>query len=577
MSPELLMKHFDQISEATDAVARLRRFILDLAVRGKLVEQDPVDEPAAELLKGIETARLRLVQSGQIKNRTDISSKVKVSGQHPIPASWLWTRFGQIVEFSAGKTPSRHDSSNWNTGDYYWVSIADMIDGSSVSTTKETVSEKAKKTVFRSAPSAAGTILMSFKLTIGKVSRLSVPAFHNEAIISVNPFIQELDPYLYRFLSLFSQSGSTKNALKGATLNRESLTNLPIPLPPLAEQYRIVSKVDVLMSLCDELEAVQAERERRRDRLVAATLHGLNNGKTGIGSVDIPSFQENARFFFNHLPRIMTRPEHIQQLRQTILNLAVHGKLVPQDPNDESAGKLLDRLGLASIRIREHSINNIRNSLSETEKDGKQFDLPPGWQWVTLQELLEPSRGISYGIIKLGQEPKEGGIPTLRCSDVKPRYLDLTGVRTVSKDIEREYSRTRLEGGEVLLNIRGTLGGVASVPKELRGYNIAREVAVIPFHQELLSEYLVNVMASPFFWNKIIENLRGLAYKGINLSALRLFEVPLPPLAEQRRIVAKVDELITLCDEYEARLTTTAATRHQLLQATLNEALNYTV
>jgi type I restriction enzyme, S subunit len=201
------------------------------------------------------------------------------------------------------------------------------------------------------------------------------------------------------------------------------------------------------------------------------------------------------------------------------------------------------------------------------------FDIPAGWSWVRLQQLLQANREISYGVIKLGLEPKIGGVHTLRCSDVKPRSLDLTNVRRVSEEIEQEYSRTRLVGGEILLNIRGTLGGVALVPPNLNGYNVAREVAVIPIHSELYGPYLVNVMASPYFWQAILEGLRGIAYKGLNLNALRLFEIPLPPLGEQHRIVAKVDELMTLCDRLEAQLTTTQTESHRLLEAVLHEAL----
>jgi type I restriction enzyme S subunit len=240
------------------------------------------------------------------------------------------------------------------------------------------------------------------------------------------------------------------------------------------------------------------------------------------------------------------------------LNLAVRGRLVPQDPNDEPVSFLIERI----------------NHGKHPQNFDIPFPLPDGWSWTRLHDLLEADRGISYGIIKLGQEPTDGGIPTLRCSDVKSRYIDLNNVRTVSPNIEKDFIRTRLQGGEVLLNIRGTLGGVASVPINLRGYNIAREVAMIPFHRELVTEFLVNVMASPYFWNKILENLRGLAYKGINLSALRTFEFPLPPLAEQHRIVTKVDELMTLCDQLESYINESSSTRAKLLEAALYEALN---
>jgi hypothetical protein len=139
----------------------------------------------------------------------------------------------------------------WNNGVHPWVSIADMRDGQVLGATKETVSDKARERVFGSEPEPAGTIIMSFKLTIGKIARLGIPAFHNEAIISIRPLLPDLDAYLFKILPQCAERGDTKGAIKGATLNRESIANILLPLPPLAEQHRIVAKVDELMALCD--------------------------------------------------------------------------------------------------------------------------------------------------------------------------------------------------------------------------------------------------------------------------------------------------------------------------------------
>ena len=201
------------------------------------------------------------------------------------------------------------------------------------------------------------------------------------------------------------------------------------------------------------------------------------------------------------------------------------------------------------------------------------FPCSAGWEWVTVQELLNQRREIAYGVIKLGVEPESGGVPTLRCSDVKPGFIDLSGVRKVSEDIESKYGRTRLVGNEILINIRGTLGGVAKVPEKLKGFNVAREVAVVPISSELVADYLVYVMLSQYFWGAINNNLRGIAYKGLNLGILRNLLVPLPPHAEQLRIVDKVDELMVLCDQLEAQLTATQTNSHCLLEALLHDAL----
>lgn len=273
MNPAQFLAHFDRISDAPDAIPRLRRFILDLAVRGKLVEQDPRDEPASKLLRRIETEKVRLVKEGKIRKQ-EPTPLVEIEDQpFELPVNWEWVRFGVVADFSAGRTPSRHDFSFWNTGDYPWVSIADMKNGGEVVTTKETVSDKAKKRVFGSEPASVGTLIMSFKLTIGKISRLGVPAFHNEAIISIHPHLSAMDPYLFKVLPQFSRQGDTKDAIKGATLNRDSITNILLPLPPLAEQHRIVAKVQELMALCDRLEAQLTTTQTESRRLLEAVLH----------------------------------------------------------------------------------------------------------------------------------------------------------------------------------------------------------------------------------------------------------------------------------------------------------------
>ena len=278
MNADWLLAHYERIADAPEAVPRLRRFILDLAVRGKLVEQDPNDKPAVELLKRIaEEKAERVGKARETKNRSELPTVKIDEFPFEIPAKWCWARFGNIVDFSAGRTPSRNEPSYWKSGDHAWVSIADMEDGKPLTATKETISKKAAKQVFRSEPEQIGTIIMSFKLTIGKIARLGIPAYHNEAIISIRPHISEFGSHLFKVLPFFARQGKTKGAIKGATLNRASISNILIPLPPLAEQHRIVAKVDELMALCDRLEKARAAREATRDRMAAASLVRLND------------------------------------------------------------------------------------------------------------------------------------------------------------------------------------------------------------------------------------------------------------------------------------------------------------
>ncbi|MER7893555.1 restriction endonuclease subunit S [Micromonospora sp. NPDC094482] len=273
MSGINVLSVLDEVIEADEALPKIRRLVLDLAVRGKLVDSLPADESVDALLHRVNAEKVRLVREKIV--RKPAAPNTIHDGDKPflIPTGWKWVRFGSIAHFSAGRTPARHDLSYWNTGDHSWVSIGDMVDGGQVSATRETVSDKAKNEVFGSDPASPGTIIMSFKLTIGKISRLTVPAFHNEAIVSIRPYIAELDSYLFKVLPQFARLGTTKGAVKGATLNRESIANILLPLPPLSEQERIVRRIDELMALCDSLDDELTTMRESRARLLDAVLY----------------------------------------------------------------------------------------------------------------------------------------------------------------------------------------------------------------------------------------------------------------------------------------------------------------
>ena len=390
MTADRLLALYDRVADAPDAVSRLRRFVLDLAVRGKLVEQDPVDGPAPELLKRIKEGKGRLARSNRAKESKPLPPVDPRKIPFELPSTWRWVYFGNIVEFAAGRTPPRKEVAYWNTGDFPWVSIADMADGETVRSTKESVSVEARLNVFKREPEPAGTMIMSFKLTIGKIAKLGIRAFHNEAIISIWSGVAELDSFLFRVLPDLARNATAKGAVKGATLNRQSLVRIMVPLPPLPEQRRIVAKVDELMALCDRLEEARAAREDTRDRLTKASLARLSAPGT-----DVPAFRSHARFAVDALPALTARADQIKHLRQTILSLAVRGRLVEQDPEDEPASELLRRIEEEGERLARHKKTKKRRVLPPIDPECLPFDLPKGWSWATFPELGLFGRGKS--------------------------------------------------------------------------------------------------------------------------------------------------------------------------------------
>lgn len=559
MNAERLLALYEKVAEALDTVPRLRRFVLDLAVRGKLVAQDAADEPASELLKQIAAEKARLVKVGEIRNKPDLPAVETSHQPNPIPSNWKWVRFGNIVDFSAGRTPSRNETSFWNTGDYPWVSIADMADGQVVESTKETVSEMARKAVFKSEPEPAGTMIMSFKLTIGKIARLGIPAFHNEAIISIRSHLADLGPYLFKVLPDLARGGDTKGAIKGATLNRESISNILIPLPPLAEQRRIVAKVQELMALLDRLEAARTAREATRDRLTAASLARLT-----APYADPDDFPANARFALATLPAITTRPDQIRPLRQTILNLAVYGRLSSGRANLEAGKESAEPV----------LFEDVRAVKSASSVPSKQQTLPSGWCFEQLGNLIY---SMKNGVYKPARHVTDDGVLCVRMYNIQGGSLGFEKVQRLELSDE-EIEQFSLSRGDLLVNRVNSreLVGKAALVRDLPEDMVFEAMTIrVRFDTEKLLPQFANLFFMTSYVRSVFEGdaKQAVGQASISQPQIRGLLIPLPPLAEQRRIVAKVDALMALCDRLEAALTTADTTRARLLEALLHEAL----
>lgn len=233
----------------------MRKSILQYAMQGKLAEQRPEEGTGEELYQQIQAEKEKLVKEGKIKKEKPLPEITDEDTPFDIPESWKWVKFGDVVDFRLGKTPPRTDAKSWGN-DYKWISISDMVSDGHVSETKEGISQFGFESVFGATISPKGTLIMSFKLTIGCVSILDIDALHNEAIISIFPIIDEntvMRDYMFKIMPYVSKTGDSKKAIKGNTLNSKSLRNLLLPLPPLEEQQRIVEKLDKILPLTDSI------------------------------------------------------------------------------------------------------------------------------------------------------------------------------------------------------------------------------------------------------------------------------------------------------------------------------------
>jgi type I restriction enzyme, S subunit len=568
MNPTQLLGHFDRISEAPDAIPRLRLFVLDLAVRGKLVPQDLNDESAPELLKRIQREKTKLLQEGKIRKPRELEVDENDPDPFPIPPIWAWCRLSDVGAIVGGGTPTSSEAANFTAGGsgIAWLTPADLGKHSTLSVShgeRDLTPQGLRSSSATLMPK--GSVLFTSRAPIGYTAIAVNEVSTNQGFKSVVPYILECNHYIAIYFRAFAKridekaSGTTFREVSGKVVAK-----LPFPLPPLAEQHRIVAKVDELMAVCDRLEAGQAERERRRDRLLAASLNRLNNG------ADTQSFRDHARFHLDHLPRLATRPVHIQQLRQTILNLVVRGKLVPQDPNDEPASELLKRIQMERKQLAHEKVCKESTMLPPVANHEKVFLLPPQWEWDRLGSLV-----FALGDGLHGTPAYAIGTPYYFINGnnlIKGKIVIKPSTKTVAFD-EFQKHKKPLSLNTVLVSINGTLGNVAFYENEL--VVLGKSACYLNLPECIDKRFIKLLIDSPYFTGYALENATGTTIKNLSLKAMREFPVLLPPLAEQHRIVAKVDELMALCDQLESQLTTTQTESRCLLESVLRAILEW--
>ncbi|MDR4485606.1 MAG: restriction endonuclease subunit S [Nitrospirales bacterium] len=493
MNPAQLLAHFNRIGEAPEAIPRLRHFILDLAVRGKLVEQV---EPRENFL----------------------NDYINEPTSEELPSNWRLLNFGKFCDIQGGNQPPKSQFLDEPRPGYVRLFQIRDLGESPVPTY---IPEGSTNRFCR-----GGEILIGrYGASVGKIFWAQDGAYN----VALAKLIYPQTAFVPQFAFLILKSSFFQAKLTGATrsaqagFNKGDLADIDFPLPPLAEQHRIVAKVDELMALCDRLEAAQKERENRRDRLVASSLHHLNNG------ADADAFREHARFYFNHLPRLTTRPDHIKQLRQTILNLAVRGRLTP--------------------------------SLAWPE------------QPVPLRQLATLQNGYAFK----SEWFSRSGVRLLRNVNVSHDVIRWDDLAFLPKIRCAEFERFRLNEGDVVLSldrpfiVSGTK--VARVRSEdLPCLLLQRVGRFQPKLEQLCPEYLFLWLHSPNFTDQINPG-RSNGVPHISSKQVESALLFVPSLAGQQRIVTKVNKLMALCNQLETQLTTTQSDSQKLMEAILHEAL----
>jgi type I restriction enzyme S subunit len=531
MNPELLLAHFNRISDAPDAIPRLRLFILDLAIRGKLVEQDSDDAIASA----------EPVYIGR-ERREDVTSPYK------IPSSW---QFRDLRSISDQITDGEHATPpRIQEQQIPLVTAKNVRDGFMDFSKTDWVSfETATRAWRRCRPTAGDILLVCVGATTGRLCVLREPKdmvlVRSVALIRPS-LISNVDYLALALRSPMVQSQIWKKVKVSAQpclyINR--MNSLSIPVPPVSEQRRIVAKVEELMGLCDQLEAAQRERKNRQDRLTHASHHHLNNG------ADTGGFRQHAHFFIGHIPQLTARPGQIDQLRQTILNLAVRGQLVPQDPNNEPASEFLKRT-------------------KAKKSDTQPFPIPGSWAWVTVDQIGQCRLG------KMLDKTKNKGTPRRYLRNVNVRWFgfDLSDVFEMRFE-DDELEEFVLRSGDVLICEGGEPGRAAVWDEREKNIYFQKAIHRVRFQGGVDSHFFVSAIRESADSGRLAGYFTGVGIKHFTGKGLSSFTFPLAPITEQHRIVAKVDELMALCDRLEGQLTTARAETSHLLESVLHHALS---
>ena len=565
----LLERHFDTAFAAPDGIQRLRELILTLAMQGKLVPQDPKDQPASELLKAIEVEKQRLVKEGKIKQPKPLPAITAEELPYKLPDGWEWVRLHDYGIWKSGTTPSRTNSSYYG-GDIPWVKSGEVKQGKIVETS-ETITQEALKSCSLDLNSIGSVLVAMYGANIGEVGVLEIEATTNQAVCACKPYLGIDNIFLVYLLTSLKQNFIGQGA--GAAqpnISREKIIHTIVPLPPLAEQRRIVAKIDRLMARCDELEKLRAERNHKRITVHTAALDRLLTAK------ESSDFSTAWRFITQYFGELYSVKENVAELRKAILQLAVMGKLVPQDPTDEPASELLKAIEAEKQRLVKEGKIKQSKPLPEIKPQQVPYELPKGWNWVRLGDISQIIGGFAY---KSNLFKTEGTRQVLRLGNIRPDLIRLNENPVFIDDSLGELtSELCLLKNDILITMTGTRSKhdyLYTVRVEENPMNgvllyLNQRVGAIRLFSD--ARYMNLALKVEILKDAIFSSATGSANQAnIGINNLREWIVPLPPLTEQHRIIAKTDRIMALCDQLDEQIDAATSKQTTLLNAVMTQ------
>jgi len=521
MNVETFFDKFELLADAPTSIARVRTLVLRLAIQGRLVEQCCDDAPATELVRRAINERKKLVERKVVrKEKHDLSF---LDQPHELPAGWVQAPLAVYVAVIMGQSPPSSAYNKVGEGLPFYQGKAQF--GDLHPTASDWCTEPKKI-------GEPGDVVISVRAPVGPTNLLREQSCIGRGLAALRSLGGEPMYLLYALRAVESSLASMGVGSTFVAISKTNLDSFTIPVPPLAEQKRIVAKVDALMALLDDLEARQQEREHQHTTLARAALARF---------ADDPS-PANLEYLFHNSYDI-----NPADLRKSILNMAFHGRLVVRRPDEE----------VAPIEPRER----------DSKGEGPPFLIPRHWKWGSTVDAASDIVDCPHSTPKW----TDTGKYCVRTTELNARSLNLSTSKFVSDATYRErIRRLRPEENDILYCREGQVGNACRVPPNVDlclGQRMMLMRAA-PHTDPAFFEYALN---APFTARRVASLITGMTAPRVNVRMVKDYWMPFPPLAEQRRIVAKVDRLMALVDELEARLTRSRQLAAELLAAVVHE------
>ena len=546
MDAKQFLAEFGHIASAPGGIARLRELVLYLAITGRIVQQNPSEEHAEKLLQRI---RQQAENSSSKKRGKSVkkTGKQQSTNEGYMPLGWVMVELGEIGDWGAGSTPSRSNPLYYS-GSIPWFKSGELKSDYIIKA-EEHISELALKECSLRLNAAGDVLIAMYGANIGQCSIVGIESTTNQAVCACTPYNGVNNRFL--LLTLRAMTRYFMNLGAGGAqpnISKAKIITTRIGLPPAEEQSRIVSKVDELMILCGKLEVQQHERRKLQNALRQSILQALANATSSH------ELKTTWVRLVNNFGQLFHKPEDVGQLRDLIRDLAVHGLLVNQSEADEPINNWLTNVTATKAALAKQKLIAKQTAMAALSDDEHPFSLPKGWAFVRLGQITNK--------IGSGSTPRGGkevyvkkGVPFLRSQNVWNDGLYLDDIACITTEEHERMSGTAVLGNDVLLNITGaSLGRCTLVPSEFGEANVSQHVTIIRLTDPQVCEYLHICILSPYTQSMIWERQVGMAREGLSKKVLEQFEIPLPPIAEQHRIVAQVKELMRFCDVMERQL-----------------------